>query len=278
MLTTCLAVAHGLPADARANAHCTDTVFVDGFDGALRSPGGSQANIGATIALADDGFNFFTLDVHAPESITTVGSTQGSAFSLAFVDGNFDRAFGLAQDFAVSPDLLATIRLSDAAITPIGKAVPHNGDWSGFKQDPVSGKLYAVSGCPTGSTLYTVDRNTAAVHTVGNLAGILCAGSVAIDAEGDMYVIDVVLDELFAVDKNDGSTSLIGAVDFDAGVIDMDFAASDGALYVAGRNNSTHRTELREIDPQSGTSTWVGVIPVDYVIGFAIENGVVCTP
>src|SRR5215471_6087956 len=118
-LTICLAVAHGLPAHAHTSAHCTDTVFVDGFDGGLRSLDSSRARVGATIALADDGFNFFTLDVHAPESITTIGSTLGSAFSLAFVDGNFGRAFGLAQDFAVSPDLLATIRLSDAAITPI---------------------------------------------------------------------------------------------------------------------------------------------------------------
>lgn len=276
-LALTLAVAHGIPAHARTNIHCTDTIFTDGFDGNVRVPG-TSAGQGATIALASDGFNFFTLDVHAPESLTVIGSSQGSAFLLAFVDGTFGRAFGLAQDFAVSPELLATIRLSDAAISPIGKTPSHNGNWSGFKQDPVSGQLYAVSGCPSASTLYTIDRNTAAVHTVGNLEGIDCAGTIAIDAHGSMYAIDVVLDELFAVDKSNASTSLIGPLDFNAGMIDMDFAGSDGALYVAGRNNSTQRVEVREVDTQSGTSTLVGVMPVDYITGFAIENEVVCTP
>jgi len=38
------------------------------------------------------------------------------------------------------------------------------------------------------------------------------------------------------------------------------------------------RSELREMDPQSGATTLIGVIPFDYVTGFAIENAVVCSP
>jgi hypothetical protein len=47
---------------------------------------------------------------------------------------------------------------------------------------------------------------------------------------------------------------------------------------VAGTNNSTDRIELREVDPQSGASTLVGVMPVAGITGFAIENPVVCSP
>ncbi len=259
-------------ANARAGTRCTDTVFVDGFDGA------SRAGAGATIALASDGFNFFTLDVQDPASLTVIGSSQGAVFRLAFVDGNFDRAFGLAQPYAVSPDLLATIRLSDAAITPIGTAGSQNGDWTGFKQDPVSGELYVASGCPSSSTLYTIDRNTAALHVIGKLAGIPCAAAIAIDVHGDMYAIDAISDELFAIDKSSLGVTPIGPVGFDVGEVDMDFARADGALYVAGANNSTDRVELREVDPQSGASTLVGVMPVAGITGFAIENPVVCSP
>lgn len=274
-LTIGLAIALGIPTHARAGTICTDTVFVDGFDGGLRSLGPSN---GARLAVVSDGFDVFTLDVHEPGSLTLVGSSQGSVFRLAFADGNFGRVFGLAEAFAVSPDLLATIRLSDAVITPIGKASPHDGDWRGIKQDPVSGELYAVSGCPSSSTLYTIDRNTAAPQRVGELVGITCAESIAIDAQGDMYTIDAGSDELLAIDRSNLNTSPIGPLDFDAGEIDMDFDGAAGVLYVAGYNNSAHRVELRAVDPQSGASTLVGVMPIDFVTGFAIGNEVVCSP
>ncbi len=268
----CVAVALGIPANAHPRSVCTDTVFVNGFDGA------SHAGAGATIALASDGFDFFTFDVQDPGSLTNIGSSQGAAFRLAFVDGNFGRAYGLAQTYAVSPGLLATIRLSDAAVTPIGTAGPQTGDWTGIKQDPVSGELYAASGCPSSSTLYTIDRNTAALHVIGNLGGIPCAAAIAIDAHGDMYAIDAISDELFAIDKSTLDTSPIGALDFDVGEVDMDFARVDGVLYAAAVNYSAGRIELRELDTQSGASTLVGVMPVAGITGFAIENDVVCSP
>ena len=277
-LAIAVAAVLGIPAAARTGMVCTDTVFVDGFDGAHRSVGASRAATGTAVAVVSDGSNIFTLDVSAPESLTLVGSSQGSAFGLAFVDGNFDGVLGLAADYAVAPDLLASIRLSDAAITPIGTASPHNGDWHGFKQDPISGTLYAVSGCPSASTLYTINRSTAAPHTVGVLVGVSCASSLAFDAHGNLFTIDTGLDELFAIDKSTLGTSLIGPIDFDAGVMDMDFFGATGTLYVAARNNSMGRSELREMDPQSGATTLIGVIPFDYVTGFAIENAVVCSP
>ena len=257
-------------ANARAGTHCTDTVFVDGFDGAVRGVAG------ATIALASDGWNLFTFDVSAPESPTIIGPAQGSAFLLAFVDGNANRAFGLAQDWAVSPDLLATIRLDDAAITPIGHASPHDGDWLGFKQSPATGELYAVAGCPSSSTLYTIDRTTAAPHPVGNLIGTGCATAIAIDGHGRMYAIGS--GELLEIDVDTLVASPIGPLGFDAGMGDMDFVVATGTLYLAARNNTAGRAELRSIDPLTGASTFVGVIPGDYITGFAIENGVVCSP
>jgi hypothetical protein len=274
-----LAVALGMSANACAGATCTDTIFVDGFDGGLRSPGRSPAGPGARLAVVSDGFDFYTLEVHEPGSLALVGSSQGSVFHLAFVDADFDRVFGLAEDFAVSPDMLASIRLSDAAITPIGTASPHEGNWLGIKQDPVSGELYALSSsCPTSSALYTIDRSTAAPQRVGELVGIGCAVSITIDAHGDIYAIDAGSDELFAIDRSDLSASPVGPIGFDAGEIDMDFDGAAGTLYVAGYNNSAQRVELRTVDPQSGASALVGTMPIDFVSGFAIGNDVVCSP
>ena len=273
-----LAVALGIATSAQAGTICTDTLFVDGFDGALQSPGRSPAGSGARLAAVTDGFDIYTFDVQEPGTLTLVGSSQGSVFHLAFADGNFGRVFGLAEDFSASPDLLATIRLSDAAITPIGNAAPHDGAWMGMKQDPVSGAFYAISACPSSSTLYTIDRNTAAPQRVGEIVGIDCAGSIAIDAQGDMYTIDPVSDELFAIDRNSLDALPIGPIGFDAGEFDMDFDEAAGVLYVAGYNNSAHRAELRTVDPQSGASALVGALPIDFVSGFAIANEVVCAP
>jgi hypothetical protein len=93
-----------------------------------------------------------------------------------------------------------------------------------------------------------------------------------------MYTIDTGTDQLLAIDRNNLTATVVGPLGFDAGVLDMDFVGATGELYVAARNNLAQRSELRIVDIDTGASTLVGVIPVDYVTGFSIENEVVCSP
>src|SRR4051794_2941174 len=81
-LATSLTVALGILTHARAGTVCTDTIFVDGFDGGLQTVGRSPSVSGGALAVVSDGFNFFTLDVPEPASLTLFGSSQGSAFRL----------------------------------------------------------------------------------------------------------------------------------------------------------------------------------------------------
>ena len=272
-------VAAAAGVDAHALTHCTDTIFTNGFDGGARSPVAMHRGASGPSAVLTDGFELYALDVQLPASLTAIGHTNGEVFLLAFADGNFDRVFGLEPGLGAHPAMLASIRTSDAAITPIGITPTPTGEWSGFKQDPLSGMLYAVATtCGSSSILYTIDRSTAAFQRIGEIVGVPCAVSLAIGPHGDMYSMDVGLDELFEIDQNNADASSVGSIGFDAGYQDMDFDGATGTLYAAGLNNSTHRNELRAIDRLTGESALVGVIPVDQTVGFAIENAVVCTP
>ena len=261
-------------AGSRTLTRCTDTLFTSGFD----EPAVVHEGRTAPAALMSDGFQFFALNPLEPGSLTPIGSTANASWLLAFADGNFDRVFGLARGGGTMPSTFASIRTSDGSIVPIGNSMVSDGDWSGLRQDPTSGTLYAIATtCGSSSTLYTIDRNSAAVHRVHELVGLPCAISIAISPRGVMYTVDPVSDNLFVIDPDDGSASLVGALGFDTGALDMDFDGMTGELYAIALNNSAQRVEMRVLDTSSGGSAFVGQVPVNQFSGFAIENDVVCT-
>jgi hypothetical protein len=157
---------------------------------------------------------------------------------------------GYAMDFNVdctilwgiteSPNRFGTISTTTGNFTPIAAptgALPETTNFDGMSVDPLTDEIYVLgsTGMVGNCTLYTIDRNTAALTVIGPL-GIplsLFAG-LAIDRNGLMYAHDIWTDSLFRVDKTTGQATLIGPTGFFANFAQgMDFDWETNRLYAA---------------------------------------------
>lgn len=122
---------------------------------------------------------------------------------------------------------------------------------SGMSFDYSTGSLYALN---FADTLYTIDTLTAATTLIGAGQGIDGFVSLACDANGDLYALNIYDDNLYAVDPLNATATSIGYVGFDAGSEqDMEFDHSTGELFMAAYNVNT-AAELRVVDKNTGNS------------------------
>ncbi|MGH8171882.1 MAG: DUF4394 domain-containing protein [Rhodanobacteraceae bacterium] len=259
---------------------CADPIFIDGFDGPpnIAQRGDHVAGVGAT-AFVSDGFDFLTFDVSDPGVLNLIGGAQGTGFALGFVDGDFTQAYGIDR-YGTMVNSFATISTGNGAIDDIGTANPSSdpGGWTGFKQDPSTGTLYAsATSCGSSSHLYAIDRHTGSSTLVGELSDMPCAVGIAVASDGAMYGIDVQLDALFSIDKTNGTATLIGATGINTSSGDIDFDDSTGILYYATRPGGAPSSQLHTLDLATGAATLVGAIPTEDITGLAIATPAVCS-
>ena len=139
--------------------------------------------------------------------------------------------------------------------------------------DSTTGTMYAVTGCPSGSSLYTIDINTGATTLVGAMANEACTVSIAIDSAGQMYGVDIVNDALYAIDKTNGTDALIGSIGFNANYAqEMTFDLSTDILYYAAFNLDLFNDYMYTIDTGTGTANLIGQI-ISGTGGFAELDG-----
>jgi hypothetical protein len=260
----------GIATAGSASAGCVDTIFRNGFESASTPSG-----------FISDGSNFYSFVLWSnPFVLSDVGSSGQTAPVLAFVDGVYGSMLGLDRLYGTSPDELFRIDTTDGTKTAIGSLSNSFGEsWGGFKQDPVTGTLYASSStCGSTSHLYTVDRSTPSATLIGEITGAPCIVSIAIDSHGAVWGVDAAQDALFAIDKSTGVASLIESLGFDVGDGDIDFDFVSGRLLYAGINNTTGRQELRKLNPTIGEAALVAVLDVPGVSGLALENPRSCGP
>jgi hypothetical protein len=174
----------------------------------------------------------------------------------------------ISGSFAANPDQFATIDTATGAKTVIGPAPsPQGAGWNGMAYDSTTGTMYAVTGCPSGSSLYTIDINTGTPTLVGSMSNEACTVTIAIDSAGQMYGIDIVNDALYAIDKTSGNDSLIGSIGFDANFAqEATFDLSTDILYYAAFNNSVGADIMYTVDTDTGGTTEIG--PIGFSSGF----------
>jgi hypothetical protein len=103
-----------------------------------------------------------------------------------FLNGDFSKLYAL--DYVNNQ--LVTIDTATGTRTVIGSVVG-NGFWAGMTA-AVDGTLYAsTTNCSTNSTLYTIDPVTAEATLVGPIAPNTCIVDIAINAQGEMYGVDI---------------------------------------------------------------------------------------
>ena len=124
---------------------------------------------------------------------------------------------------------------------------------TGFTYDLMSQTAY-VSAYDSTSKLYTIDLATAQVTLVGEITPG-CIIGIAADGAGNLYGLDVIVDELYSIDKTTGNGTAIGSIGLELNYAqDIAFDRNNnilyGALYVWGGSGG-----LYQIDVETGAAT-----------------------
>lgn len=216
-----------------------------------------MAPLGATAYALDvfPGLNLVMIpDVDVPGSWSSVAPVPQFHPAGDFLGSDYSKLYALDYD----TNQLVTIDTTSGARTIIGSAIG-NGSWTGMT-GAVDGTLYVASSvCGTSSTLYTIDPTTASLTQVGSIGAGTCIIDIAINANGEMYGIDIVSDSLYQINPATGAGTVVGLVGVDANFAQgMDFEQVSGILYWAAYTTSG---EMRVIDTTTGASALVGAFP-----------------
>lgn len=226
--------------------------------------------LAAVSAFAMDvypGYNLVNIpDLTNPGAWNVVAGEPGTQwFAGDVINGDFSTLYAI--DYATN--LLSAIDTATGVATVIGSSTPFGGEtWTGMS-GATDGTMYASSTNITRSTLYTVDLGTGAVTVIGEITNAPAIIDIAINANGEMFGVDIVNDNLIKIDPATGAGTVVGSVGTNANYAQgMDFDEESGVLYWAAYTSSG---ELRIIDTSTGASAVVGAFPSgDEVDDFAI--------
>lgn len=125
-------------------------------------------------------------------------------------------------------------------------------NWKGLEFDPTSGVLYAI----TTNALYSIDYAAATSTYIGETG--INATSLAIDGSGQMYSYDINNDNFYSLNKNNGESSFIAELDFDAKAGGMAWDSNTDNIYLTTIDHRNQNTDLRVINKNSGKSSILG--------------------
>ena len=198
-------------------------------------------------------------DTTTPGTWDTIATTPDTDyFAGDFVGRDYDKLYVL--DFTSNE--LHSLDTATGADTNIGSSIPDSDHvWAGAT-GTADGILYASSTNLTTSSLYMVNTATGVATVLGEITNAPCLVDIAINADGEMYGLDICTDELVQIDPTTGAGTVIGSVGFDADFAQgMDFEETSGVLYLAAYNATDSRGELRIANTASGNSVLVGAFP-----------------
>lgn len=178
-----------------------------------------------------------------------------------------NQIFVMQYDSNVSADLV-TIDPSTGLTAQVGSSALDEG-WSGASFNPADGQIYAINLHEWADpyTLYSFDPSTGEATVIGNLPDGVSAGALAIDADGNGYLIDWD-QNLYSIDLATAQTTLIGTLSASAGADIYSFAINpvDGRAYAIEFYGTG---DLLEIDLENATSTVV-VSHLDSLLGYFV--------
>ncbi len=137
-------------------------------------------------------------------------STPLAATSPTLFSGDFDQNSGVL--YAVDNDTFSvgTVDLVSGAYTQNAPLTGTSaGTVTGLAWDPTSGDWYLT----VGNELYSLDPDTGVATLIGD-TGLTILIDIKFDETGQLYAVDIDDDSLYAVDKTDAASSLIGPLGF----------------------------------------------------------------
>ncbi len=196
------------------------------------------------------------LRLDSPERLELFGSAPNFIWAGDFGVG--DNSFAYAVD---ELNHFVKIDTLSGAQTDLGTLAPIVGEvWSGMALDPTDGTMYAVSTDARQSSLYTIDVKAPSATRIGRIFSPAIV-ALAVDDDGRIYGLDVINDELVAIDKSTAVGTPIGSLGYDANFgHGMAFDPSSEQLLVSAFNNFRFQSELRIADRSTGATVLVGVL------------------
>jgi hypothetical protein len=103
---------------------------------------------------------------------------------------------------------------------------------------------------------------------------------IAVDPIGRMFGVDVLGNQLFAIDKDNAEAASIGSLGFNAaGVVGLDFNDVTGTLYLTALDNAASIGNLYTLNTLTGEASVVGQMGGgDQHYALAIASGAPCVP
>lgn len=207
------------------------------------------------------GTNLVSFDLTNPGSFTVIGSIgTDDPFGADFLGSDYTKIYAL--DYTLNQ--LVTYSTSNASKTVIGSSTPNGAApyWTGMAE--FSGILYAIStNCSGTSYLYTINPTTGAATAIGLVSGPTCPINLGSTQSGILYTLDIGSDNLYRIDRTNGSAALVGPVGFNASYAQgMEFDKDGGTMYLAAYNiDAGGQGQLRTVNLTTGASTLVGAFP-----------------
>jgi hypothetical protein len=216
------------------------------------------------------GYNLVNFpDLEVPGTWNVVANIAGNQyFAGDFINGDFSTLYVI--DYGTTS--LYAIDTATGGVTLIGPSTPYGGEsWTGMT-GANDGTMYASSTNISRSTLYTIDLGTGVATVIGEITNAPAIIDIAINANGEMFGVDIVSDVLAQIDPATGAGTIIGSLGASANYAQgMDFDEETGILYWAAYTSSG---ELRIIDTSTGASILVGGFPGGAEVdSFAIATG-----
>jgi hypothetical protein len=206
----------------------------------------------------DPGERLISFTSDTPGTWTEIGSLQGTFFSAGdFLGSDYSKLYALNYE----DNHLFTIDTTNGNVQTIGSSLPLDGEgWSGMTSS-IDGILYASSTDCSRSTLYVINPETGAPSPIGEITDGACIIDIAMDADGDLYGLDIAADNLLRIDASTGAGTVIGPIGFNAEYAQgMSFDKVSGTLFLAAYSEMSYG-ELREVDTETGATTLVGPFP-----------------
>ena len=202
-------------------------------------------------------YALYSFNTATPNSWTEVGEFGNHFFSGAdFLAGDTSKFYALD----LYNNHFYSLSTSTAAATDLGSLKPVVGQYWGGLTGGIDGKLYAASTDCHHSEVYTIDPATVSATPLFDVTNAPCMVSIAMNAKGEMYGLEIKSDVLVRIDLSSGFATVVGPLGYDARFNqNLTFDQMSGVLYWAAFNNSSG--ELRVIDPTTGASARVDSFP-----------------
>ena len=232
-------------------------------------------------------------DLANPGDTEQVSDMHGlNGFAGAFVGNDFSREF-LIDDVNASFFTIDTVSgeqsFSSGSVHGSPEILP-NGVFRSMTWDATTNTLFAV-GTDTFSIfpetrffLARIDMGHEIVATtIGELPSIAQGVEIfgiAVDPIGRMFGVDVLGNQLFAIDKDTAEAAPIGSLGFNAaGVVGLDFDDVTDTLYLTALDGAASIGNLYTLNTLTGEASLVGQMGAgDQHYALAIASGAPCVP